>query len=147
MSETSPARTFPRRDEHGRVASLTELLVATVGGLVVGLVGLALIDGVFALIGIGGFGHASGWLAVILPALLFFDEIRAWRGYGVRFVVGPVGAAVGIGLGLVAAGLVRGLPPILSGAVGGAVAVVAYALIWFVGIRWLTGHRVEMGSS
>jgi hypothetical protein len=146
MSETSPARIFPHRDAHGRVVSLPELLVATLGGLVVGLVGLTLIDGVFALLGVGGFGHASGWLAVILPALLFFDEVRAWRGYGVRFLVGLVGAVIGIGLGLVVAGLVRGLPPILSGAVGAAVAVAAYAPIWFVGIRWLTGQRVEMGS-
>jgi hypothetical protein len=73
------------------------------------------------------------------------DDVRAWRGYGIRFLVGLVAAAVGIGLGLVGAGLVRFLPPVLSGAVGAAIAVAAYALIWFLGIRWLTGH-LEMGS-
>jgi hypothetical protein len=145
MTETART-TFPHRDEHGRVVSLTELLVAALGGLVVGLVGLVAIDGVMALVGIGDFGHASGWLAAILPALLFFDDIRAWRGYGIRFVVGLVAAAVGIGLGLVGAGLVRFLPPVLSGAVGAAIAVAGYALIWFLGIRWLTGHHLEMGS-
>jgi hypothetical protein len=146
MSETAPARAFPRRDDHGRVISLTELLVASLGGLVVGLVGLTAIDGILALVGSGPFGHASGWLTVILPALLFFDDVRGWRGYGVRFLVGLVGAAVGIGLGLVAAGLVSALPPLLSGTVGAAVAVAAYAPVWFFGIRWLTGHDVEMGS-
>ena len=137
--------TFPHRDEHGRVVSLTELLVATLGGLVVGLIGLVAIDGLLSLIGAGTFGHASGWLASILPALLFFDDVRAWRGYGIRFLVGLVAAAVGIGLGLVGAGLVHFLPPVLSGAVGAAIAVAVYALIWFFGIRWLTGH-LEMGS-
>jgi hypothetical protein len=138
--------TFPHRDEHGRVLSLTELLVAALGGFVVGLVGLVLIDGVLALVGIGHFGQASGWLALILSALLYFDEIRAWRGYGVRFVVGLVGAVVAIGLGLVGAGLARSLPPVLSGAIGAVIAVTAYAPIWFLGIRWLTGQRLEMGS-
>jgi hypothetical protein len=143
---TDSARpTFPHRDEHGRVISLTELLVAALGGLVVGLVGLVLIDGVLALLGAGDFGHASGWLACILPALLFFDDVRAWRGHGIRFLVGLVAAGIGIGLGLVGAGLVHFLPPVLSGAVGAAIAVAAYALIWFLGIRWLTGH-LEVGA-
>lgn len=139
------AQTFPRRDAEGRVVSLAELLAAAVLGTLVAAVGLAVIDGLMALIGLGTFGRASGWLAVILPALLFFDEIRAWRDHGVRFLVGLVSAAVAIGLGLVVAALsttvVPGLVPLLSGALGAGVAAALYAFIWFVGIRWLTGEQ------
>lgn len=146
MAEKSATQVFPRRDADGRVFSLVELLAAALLGTIVGLAALALIDGVFALIGLGAFGRASGWLAAILPALLFFDDLRAWRGYGVRILVGLVAAGVAIGLGLVAAALVGDLPPMVSGAVGAAVAAAAYSPVWFVGIRWLTGHRSEMES-
>jgi hypothetical protein len=145
-ADVTAAQVFPRRDADGRVISVFELLAAGIVGTAIGLAGLALIDGVFALIGLGTFGRASGWLASILPALLFFDEIRAWRGHGVRILVALVSAAVAIGLGLIAAALIGSAPPILSGAVGSLVAVVVYAFVWFVGIRWLTGHRTEMGS-
>jgi len=146
MTEKSVSQVFPRRDADGRVISLVELVAAALLGTLVGLAALALIDGIFALIGLGSFGRASGWLALILPALLFFDDLRAWRGYGVRFLVALVGAGVAIGIGLIAAALVSALPPVLSGAVGAAVAALVYSPVWFVGIRWLTGHRVEMGS-
>jgi len=135
------ATQFPRRDAEGRVVSLFELLAAALLGTLVAAAGLALIDGLLALIGLGTFGRASGWLAAILPALLFFDEIRAWRAFGVRFLVGLVAAGVAIGLGLIAAALVAGLPPLLSGTLGAAVATVVYAFVWFVGIRWLTGQQ------
>jgi len=52
-------------------------------------------------------------------------------------------ALVAIGLGLVAAGLVSGLPPMASGGVGATVAVLTYAPLWFLGIRWRTGDRPE----
>jgi hypothetical protein len=54
-----------------------------------------------------------------------------------------VSAAIAVGLGLVAAGLVGDLPPIVSGGVGAVVAVLGYAPLWFIGIRWLTGDRTE----
>jgi hypothetical protein len=145
MAEKSVTQTFPRRDADGRTVSLFELLAAASAGVVVGLAALALIDGLIALIGIGSFGSASGWLAVILPALLFFDDLRAWRGYGIRFLVAIVAAGVGLGVGLIVAGLAGALPSMISGAVGALVAAVLYALVWFVGIRWLTGHDVGVG--
>jgi uncharacterized protein (DUF697 family) len=123
------------------VISVTELLVAALLGTVVAALGLALIDGLLSIIGMGSFGRASGWLAAILPALLFFDEIRAWRGYGVRFVVGLVAGIVAIALGLIAAALFDGLVPLVSGGIGAAVAAVIYAFVWFVGIRSLTGQK------
>ncbi len=146
MAEGSATQVFPRRDADGRVISLVELLAAALLGTIVGVAALALIDGILAFIGLGDFGRASGWLAVILPALLFFDDLRAWRGYGVRILVGLVAAGLAIGLGLIAAALGSTLPPIVSGAIGAAVAALVYSPVWFVGIRWLTGHRFEMGS-
>lgn len=141
MTEKSVTQVFPRRDADGRVMSLVELLGAAMIGTVVGLAALAVIDGILALLGLGRFGRASGWLAAVLPGLLYFDDLRAWRGHGVRILVAVVGALVAIGLGMLAAALVGGLPPMLSGAVGAAVAAVTYAPVWFLGIRWLTGYH------
>jgi hypothetical protein len=134
-------QTFPRRDAAGRVRSLAELVVAAGLGTVVGLAALAAIDGLLALIGLTDFGSASGWLALILPALLYFDDLRAWREYGLRFLVALVGLVVALGVGLLAAGLARGLPAMLSGAVGALVAALVYAPVWFVGVRYVTGQR------
>jgi hypothetical protein len=138
-----PAQTFPRRDAAGRVGSLAELVVAAGLGTVVGLVALAAIEGILALIGLTDFGSASGWLALILPALLYFDDLRAWRPYGLRFLVALVGLVVALGVGLLAAGLARPLPAMLSGAVGALVAALVYAPVWFVGVRLLTGADVR----
>lgn len=146
MAEKSVTQVFPRRDVDGRVISLRELVAASLLGTLVGVVALVVIDGALALTGLGRFGQASGWLAAILPALLFFDDLRAWKGYGVRILVALVAAGVAIGMGLVGAALLPGFPPIVSGAAGAAVAAAVYAPVWFVSIRWLTGHRSEMGS-
>jgi len=141
MAEKSVTQVFPRRDADGRVISLTELLAAAALGTLLAGAGLAIIDGLMALVGMGTFGRASGWLALILPGLLFFDEIRAWREHGVRFLVGLVSAGVAIGLGLIVAALFAVLPPLLSGVIGAGVAAVIYAFVWFVGIRWLTDRQ------
>jgi hypothetical protein len=143
MAEKPPTLTFPRRDSHGRVFRLPEMLAAAAGGTVVGWVAVALISGIFALLGLGSFGTASGWLAVILPALLFFDDVRAWRPYPSRFPVALGAAVVAIVLGLLAAATVNGLPAIVSGAVGALVAACVYAPAWFLGIRTVTGERED----
>jgi hypothetical protein len=132
---------FPRRDADGRAVSLGELAVAAAGGTVLGFAALLGIDGLFALVGLGSFGRVSGWLCAVLPALLFFDDLRAWRGYGVRIAVAVVAAVVALGLGLVVASLVAGAAPVVSGAVGALVAALIYSLMWFVGIRLVTGGR------
>lgn len=141
MAEKSPTQSLPRRDADGRALRLPEFLLVALGYTVVNAVGLALIDGLIGVLGFTGYGRSPGWLALILPGLLYFDDLRAWQGYGVRFLVAIVGAVVGIGLGLVVAGLAPDLPPIVSGGVGAVVAVLVYAPVWFLGIRWLTGER------
>lgn len=132
---------FPRRDEDGRIIRLPDLLGTTLAGLVVGLLALVLLDGVFTLLGMGQFGRTSGWLVVILPAWFFAEEFRAWGGQPhpgpARFAAAPVAAAVGIAAGLLVAGAVAAMPPLWTGALAGAVFAWTYALIWFLGVRWL----------
>jgi hypothetical protein len=148
MDEKTQAQVFPRRDADGRVISLRELLIAVFVGALIGLAALAVIDGVFSLIGFGAFGGASGWLAVLLPLFLFVDDFRAWRVAGGwrRVVAALVAMAIAIPVGLTAAWVASGLPPIVSGAVGAAVLALAYAVIWFVWIRWVTGSLAEGGA-
>lgn len=128
---------FPRRDDDGRVAVIVDLLAMCAAGIVLSLAVLALIDGAFALAGDDGFGRASGWLAAVLPILVLAEDFRAWRESRARWVVAAVGVAVALPLGLLAAGLARGLPSMFSGAIGAAVAVLAYAALWFYGVRRL----------
>jgi hypothetical protein len=144
MAESSV--TFPHKDEHGRAVSVAELTMASAGGAVVAFVGLMAVSGILALLSLGTFTEASGWLALILPALLFFDDLRGWRPYKVRFAAAFVAAVVAIALGLVAAGAVRSLPPLFSGAIGAFVAAVVYSPAWFFGVRWGTGQHSEMRS-
>src|SRR5262245_25733171 len=105
MAERSPTTTVPRRDAAGRVVRLPDLIAAALAYALVNAVGLLIIDGVVALLGLSGFGRSSGWLVLILPGLLFFDDLRAWRGFPLRFLVAPITAVVAVGLGLLAAGL------------------------------------------
>jgi hypothetical protein len=131
---------FPRRDADGRILAVTDLLGLALAGLVIGILALVLFDGGFALLGAGDFGRASGWLAVILPAWAFVEEFRAWDIGPSRIAAALVGAAVSITLGLLVAGLISGLGPLWSGAAAATAFALAYALVWFYGIRWLA-HR------
>lgn len=141
---TADARpAVPRRDEEGRVRYLPDLVGVAALFAVLNGIGLLLIDGLLAVLGLAAFGRSSGWLVVILPALLYFDDFRAWKAYRLRWLAAPVAALVGIALGMFAAGLVRVDLPLLSGAVGAFVAVLAYAPVWWVGVRLLTASRTE----
>lgn len=124
----------------GPDARLVDMLGQVIIGLLVGLAALVVIDLVFALLGLGPFGHASGWLAAILPVWLFVEELRAWSGVALRFVLAIVAAAVGLVLGSVVGGAAGSLPPLGVGAIGAAVATLSYTLLWYFGVRWLS-HR------
>jgi hypothetical protein len=130
---------MPRRDTDGRVISLTELLGTAAVYAVVNGLGLLLIDGILAVVHLSSFGSTSGWLALVLPALLYLDDFRAWRAHRLRWLVGPVAAVLGIALGVVLIGVAPALPSLASGAIGAAMALVVYAPVWFLGIRRLTG--------
>ena len=145
MPETPVRQSFPRRDEHGRAVSVAELTFAGVASAVVTLIAVAAVDGILVLFGANQFGRASGWLGLILPALVYFDDLRGWRGHGVRFLVAIVSAVVAIGLGLIVAGQIPAAP-LVSGGVGALVASALYSPAWFFGVRWLTGEHSEMRS-
>jgi hypothetical protein len=124
------------RDEHGRVVGIGHLLGFALAGFVLGVAALLLVDTVLAAVNVSRFGRANGWLAVILPVWLLVEDFRAWRGQPGRLPVAVVGVALGLALGTLGAGLAGGLPPLGSGAVGAAVAILSYSLVWYYGIRW-----------
>lgn len=128
---------FPRRDAQGRIRVSGDLVGVALAGLVIGLLALVLFDGLFTWLGDGGFGAANGWLAVILPAWLFWDDFRAWEFGAARVVAALSAATLAVVTGLVAAGLGGGLPSLVSGALGAAVFTLVYAVLWFHGVRWL----------
>lgn len=137
---TEAQSSFPRRDADGRIVAITDLLGLALAGLVIGVLALVVFDGVFSLLDLGDFGEASGWLAIILPVWIFVEEFRAWAGGPARIAAALVGAAVGVTLGLLVAGVASGAGPLWSGIAAAAAFALVYALIWFYGIRWLT-HR------
>ncbi|MER5332304.1 hypothetical protein [Micromonospora sp. NPDC002717] len=128
---------FPRRDAEGRILTLGDLLGVSLAGLVIGVLAVVLFDWAFTLIGSGDFGRANGWLAVILPAWLFWDDFRAWEFGAARVVAALVAGAVGLVAGLVVAGLAAGLAPLVSGGLGAAAFTLGYAVVWFHGVHWL----------
>ncbi|MFI6129597.1 hypothetical protein [Micromonospora sp. NPDC051141] len=130
-------RGFPRRDAEGRILTLGDLLGVTLAGLVIGVLALLLFEWAFAALGAGGFGGTNGWLAVILPLWLFWDDFRAWEFGAARVLAALVGLGVGVLAGLLAAGLAAGLPALFTGALAAAVFTVVYAVIWFHGVHWL----------
>jgi hypothetical protein len=128
---------FPRRDDEGRVVALGDLLGVALGGLVIGLLALLVLDWGFATVGAGDFGRANGWLAVILPAWLYWEDFRAWGFGAARVVAALVAVAVAVVGGLLVAGLADGLPPMVSGGFAAAAFTVLYAVVWFPGVHWL----------
>ncbi|GHJ18042.1 MULTISPECIES: hypothetical protein [unclassified Micromonospora] len=136
-TSTGEQRGFPRRDAEGRILTLGDLLGVTLAGLVIGVLALLLFEWAFAALGAGGFGGTNGWLAVILPLWLFWDDFRAWEFGAARVLAALVGLGVGVLAGLLAAGLAAGLPALFTGALAAAVFTVVYAVIWFHGVHWL----------
>jgi hypothetical protein len=137
---------FPRRDGQRRIVALPDLLGITLAGAVAAAAAVALLDGLFALVGLGDFGRINGWLAVILPIMLLVEEFRAWRGVRGRIAVALVAAALAVATGLVVAGLVGDLPDLVTGAIGAATFTVVYSLLWFFGIRAVGGRAGEDAS-
>lgn len=133
---------FPHRDPAGRVDTLPDLLVGVIVWLVAALLILLVIEGIGAAAG-QGFGHTSGWIAGVLAVWLFAEEYRAWRPTPARVAVAGLGTVVGLAMGAATAGLVGVLPRLVSGFVGVSVAALAYAVLWFFGVRWLARRSGE----
>jgi hypothetical protein len=135
MSEVQSG--FPRRDAEGRISTLGDLLGVSLAGLVVGVLALVLFDAAFASIGAGEFARTNGWLAVILPAWLFWDDFRAWEFGAARVVAALVAAVVAVVGGLLVAGVAGGLAPLLTGGLAALAFTLVYAVLWFPGVHWL----------
>ncbi|MFC7549248.1 hypothetical protein [Plantactinospora sp. GCM10030261] len=131
---------FPRRDDAGRIAHLPDLVGIGLAGAVLGLLALALFDLVVAAFGSARFGGANGWIAAVLPAWMFLDDFRTWEYGAARVVAALAGALAAIPAGLLVASVVSGLPPLFSGGLAAVTFTVVYAVVWFVGVRWLS-HR------
>lgn len=136
-AKAAPAK-FPPRDEHGRVESLAEYLAAALGATLFTFVLLAVVDLIFSGFDFGEFGHISGWISVTLAAFIFIDDFRAWSGTKYRVPVFVAAAALGTVAGLgIAMAMPSGWLDLLSGALGAAVSVVVYTILWFTGIRMI----------
>lgn len=134
---------FPQRDAHRRIVSVRDLLAVTLAGAVAGTLALVVLDGAFALIGLGDFGRVNGWLSIILPVMLLVEEFRAWQGARGRTIVALASAAVGVGVGLLASGLSGDLPGMVAGALGAFAFTVAYVPLWFYGVRLFGGEEAH----
>ncbi|HIW64318.1 MAG TPA: hypothetical protein H9881_17840 [Candidatus Stackebrandtia excrementipullorum] len=133
---------FPRRDGSGRIVSLVEMLLFVFLLLAVGIVMLSAIDALFWLLGFGEFGQISGWISALLAMFVFLDDFRAWIDYRIRWVVGGgallLSAVGGLGIG----GLMPEFwAPLFHGAIGAAVFVLMYTVLWFVGMRMMGDHE------
>ncbi len=119
-----------------RLNRLTDLLGQALAAYVISLAGVLLIDGVGLLLG-GRFGVTSGWLALVLPVLLFVQQFSAARGERGRLPVTVIAVLAGAAIGLSAAGLSSSLPAIASGAIGALAAMLVYVTVWHVGLALL----------
>jgi hypothetical protein len=134
---------FPRRDADGRIAQLPDMLGGVLFYMVVGTIVLVAIDGIVSLLGIGPFGHVSGWLAGILLVFMFVEDFRSWKGAPLRIAVAFVGAALGVLAGSALGARIDSLPAVFAGAISVTVAGLIYALVWFFGIRFVVSRLGE----
>jgi len=137
------APSFPPRDADGRVATGREMGAGVAFWLVLGAIAVVLIDGIFTLFGSGSFGGFSGWVAGILVVWMFVEDFRGWRAVPARILVALVGMIVALALGVAANVTLSVLPPLAGGALGVTVASAAYAVLWFLGIRFVAGRLGE----
>jgi hypothetical protein len=109
--------------------TLGELLAAGAGGVTLGAVLVIVVDLVFSAASLGGFGSASGVLAVLPAVFIFLEEYRKRPQLGVTLLCALLAVilAAGTGYGTATA---TGLPPLGSGIVAAFVGVAVYALLW-----------------
>jgi hypothetical protein len=112
-----------------RKRGLGELLLAGAGGVVLGGVLVVVVDLVFSAAGLGGFGTASGMLAVLPAVFVYYDEYkkRPWLNLAIICALLAMILAAGAGYGVAA---VTGLPPLGSGIAAAFVGAAVYAVLW-----------------
>jgi len=133
---------WPRRDGEGRIPAFRHLLEAVAVLLVIGLLAVGVLDLLSAWVRIGELGGTSGWLGGLMAFWLYVEEFRAWRGSRNRLLLALLAGVISLGAGILVGGLADGLPILLGGGLGVAVAVLVYAPIWFFGIRAMGDKEV-----
>lgn len=113
---------------------LGELLLAGAGGVVLGAVLVVVVDFVFALASLGGFGTASGVLAIIPAVFVYIEEYRKQPLFWLAILCALLALILALGSGYSIA-TVTGLPPLWSGIVAAMVGAVVYAVLWRVATR------------
>ena len=116
------------------------MLLAGAGGVVLGAVLVIVVDLVFALASLGGFGSASGALAALPAAFVYYEEYRkrplSWL--AILCALLALILAGGVGYGVAKA---TGLPPLGSGIAAAFAAAIVYAVLWHTATRASTGTR------
>ena len=108
---------------------LVELLLAGAGGVVLGAVLVVVVDLLFAAAGLGGFGSASGVLAVLPALFVYFEEYRKFPVPSLAIMSGLLALILAAGAGYAVA-TATGLPPLGSGIAAAFVAAAVYAVLW-----------------
>jgi hypothetical protein len=111
--------------------TLAELLLAGAGAVVLGAVLVVGVDLLFAVANLGGFGSASGALAMLPAAFVFHEEYRKQPRLGLAVLCAVLALILAAGAGFAVAGAF-GLPPLVSGIVAAFVGAVVYAVLWRV---------------
>jgi hypothetical protein len=113
---------------------LAELLLAGAGGVVLGAILVIVVDLVFALASLGGFGTASGVLAIVPATFVYFEEYRkqplSWLAVLCALLALIIAAGVGYSVATV-----TGLPPLGSGIAAAMAAAIVYAVLWRTATR------------
>ena len=113
---------------------LGELVLAGAGGVVLGAVLVVVVDLVFALASLGGFGSASGVLAILPAVFVYVEEYRKQPLFWLAILCALLALILALGSGYGIASL-TGLPPLWSGIVAAMVGAVVYAVLWRVATR------------
>jgi hypothetical protein len=110
---------------------MVELVLAGAGGVVLGAVLVVAVDLLFAVASLGGFGTASGALAVVPAGFVFHEEYRKRPRPWLTLLCAVLALilAAGVGLGVATA---ADLPPLASGIVAAFVGAAVYAVLWHV---------------
>jgi hypothetical protein len=111
--------------------TLVELLLAGAGAVLVGVVLVVVVDLLFAVADLGGFGRASGALGALPAVFIFQEEYRKQPRPALALLCASLALiiATGVGFGVATA---TGATPLVSGIVAAVVAVVVYAVLWRV---------------
>ena len=109
---------------------MAELLLAGVGGVVLGAALVVAVDLLFAVASLGGFGRASGALAALPAVFVFHEEYRKRPRLGLAALCAALAVILAAGTGAAAAA--TGLPPLASGIIAAFAGTAVYAVLWRV---------------